>query len=115
VLPRFKHECTSCKFLGQYYYHEDPNGRQEYDLYVCGGVTPTVIARFSDYPPDYMSSGIHAGLISNNVNGINPTYPLSVALNRAIYEGYLKISATSKLKWEEIKQRGRARHVEKEL
>lgn len=96
--PRFQHDCPACKFLGQYRYADDPNKRYDYDLYVCGqaGSIPTVIARFSDDGPDYMS-GIHGGLFVN-VNGVNPTYPLTVALYQAVQEGYLRISATPKLK-----------------
>lgn len=46
--PRYKHDCTSCTFLGRY---------SEYDLYFCkqGGNNPTVLARFSSQGPDYLS------------------------------------------------------------
>ena len=48
--PKFKHDCDCCNFLGHH---------QEHDLYHCsqGGSIPTVIARWSDYGPDY-SSGL---------------------------------------------------------
>lgn len=48
--PLYDHDCTSCVFLGTY------NGYA--DLYWCMQGTknrPTLIARFSDDPPDYLS------------------------------------------------------------
>lgn len=44
---RYKHDCENCVFLG----YED-----YYDLYFCPqGTIPTVIARFSNDGPDYIS------------------------------------------------------------
>lgn len=44
---RYQHDCEECTFLGQY---------NEYDLYHCNQRgRPTVIARYSDDGPDYMS------------------------------------------------------------
>lgn len=57
---RYQHDCDKCTFLGE---HENA------DLYFCpqGGLSPTVIARYSSVPPDYESglvfakSGTHLG------------------------------------------------------
>lgn len=51
-MPRFKHDCESCVPLGEY---TDSEG--SFDLYYCGqgGWMPTVIARFGDDGPDYLS------------------------------------------------------------
>lgn len=48
--PIFEHDCPICTFLG----HSD-DGKK--DLYFCPqtGTLPTVIARYSDHGPDYMS------------------------------------------------------------
>lgn len=46
--PLFRHDCDKCTFLGRHAGH---------DLYFCpqGGLVPTVIARFGDDGPDYVS------------------------------------------------------------
>jgi hypothetical protein len=57
---RYQHDCDKCVPLGE---HETA------DLYYCeqGGLSPTVIARYSSVPPDYQSnllfakSGTHLG------------------------------------------------------
>jgi hypothetical protein len=45
-MPRFKHDCKNCTFLGEW---------QEYDLYHClqGLNDPTLVARYSDEPSNY--------------------------------------------------------------
>src|SRR5581483_8582578 len=70
--PRYKHDHTCCTYLGQY---------DNCDLYFCpqSGIIPTVIARYSDYSPDY-TSGLEAGK-----NGLIPA--LAVAYNRAVQHG----------------------------
>ena len=79
--PRYTHSCSKCTFLGQY---------NEYDLYHCiqvGGM-PTVIARYSDDGPDYMSGlrGAEPGL--NLVTSkVETCIPLAVAKDRAIERG----------------------------
>jgi hypothetical protein len=48
-VPRFRHLCSDCVFLGRYL---------EHDLYFCtqrAPGMPTVIARWSDEPPAYVS------------------------------------------------------------
>lgn len=53
--PRFEHDCDACKFLGNV---------KGWDLYWCsqggGPNISTVIARFSDSGPDYISGMGHA-------------------------------------------------------
>lgn len=46
--PRYIHDCKECIYLGQ---------KDEYDLYFCnqGGLLNTVIARFGNEGPDYIS------------------------------------------------------------
>ena len=44
---RYIHDCQKCIFLGQF---------NEFDLYFCGGTAyNTVIARYGDDGPDYLS------------------------------------------------------------
>ena len=51
---RYQHDCKICVFLGNY---------RDHDLYYCpqGGL-PTVIARYSDAGPDYVSGRAIANL-----------------------------------------------------
>jgi hypothetical protein len=56
--PLYTHDCESCLYLGQY---------EDKDLYYCsGGFTNTVIARYGNDGPEYMSGMIFA------INGHNP-------------------------------------------
>ena len=81
--PQYIHNCDSCKYLGRYEFkceYEcgcDPG--KDADLYYCpqGGL-PTVIARYSDYGPDYVS-GLFADLLI-----------LKEAYRRAVEAGFLK-------------------------
>lgn len=103
--PRFKHDCNSCIFLGQY---------NEYDLYFCpphekaskaGG---SLIARDSDRGQDYTSKdtvGFLCGAARelafgiSNLNGDGSTTqmpprqgnPLAVAFSRVIEKDLLSI------------------------
>ena len=52
--PKYKHDCTKCRFLGQ-----TIGGGRLTDLYICDPIperSPTLVARFSDDEPDYFSS-----------------------------------------------------------
>ncbi len=53
IEPEFKHDCTGCTFLGRF------EGR---DLYHCGrhAMGVTLIARWSDDGPDYISGMVFA-------------------------------------------------------
>jgi hypothetical protein len=52
--PRYRHDCRECRYLGAYRAH---------DLYSClHGGRPTVLARFGDAGPDYVSGLALAGL-----------------------------------------------------
>lgn len=54
MVPKFKHDCTGCKFIGNGSYHN-----KIVDWYVCDGVIGrTIIARYSDVGPDYSSTPI---------------------------------------------------------
>ncbi len=50
--PRFTHDCTGCHFLGHHRAEE-----MDFDLYYCGqgGGLPTVVARFGNDGPEYLS------------------------------------------------------------
>lgn len=50
---RYLHKCTRCIFLGQ---------KDEYDLYFCDQdwELPTIVARYSDDSPDYLSGMVAA-------------------------------------------------------
>lgn len=70
-LPLFTHDCPHCTFLGNF---------DKHDLYFCEQVsTPTVIARYSSYGPDY-TSGLH---------GVDVDNCLAEAKRRAIARGLL--------------------------
>lgn len=60
--PLFEHDCDACTFLGH-------NDEGTMDLYFCPQLPglPTVIARFSDNGPDYMS-GIAFAPYNPNIN-----------------------------------------------
>ncbi|KKN39832.1 hypothetical protein LCGC14_0739440 [marine sediment metagenome] len=50
MIPKYKHDCKDCIFLGNYNNH---------DLYSCwSGSSPTVVARYGNEGSDY-----HSGLI----------------------------------------------------
>ena len=50
--PKYIHDCTNCKFLGNGAYCEKP-----VDWYICEGPERrTIIARYSDIGPDYSST-----------------------------------------------------------
>ena len=51
--PKFKHDCTRCKFLGHGTYLGTP-----VDWYVCQGRIRTVIARYGNDGKEYSSAGI---------------------------------------------------------
>jgi hypothetical protein len=49
-VKRFIHDCSACRFLGQF---------GKFDLYVCGksgSLGQSVVARYGDEGPDYMSA-----------------------------------------------------------
>lgn len=70
-IPKYKHDCARCRFLG---HHDNA------DLYYCPAEIsgPTVIARFSDDGPNYQS-GIYFAY------GMNPL--LTEARRRAVAQG----------------------------
>jgi len=72
LIMRYKHDCEKCKPLGQFL---------EDDLYYCDqGGRPTVIARYGDDGPDYVS-----GMRLTNMD-----YRLHVALEMAKAVGLIK-------------------------
>lgn len=77
-MPRFKHDCNECVFLGSY--RQEIGG--DYDLYYCSKLFPTVIARFGHEGSDYIS-----GMALAKADVI-PS--LTEALKRAVEKGYYK-------------------------
>lgn len=74
---KFVHDCKKCVFLGTY--------QNTFDLYFCdkqGPTRPTVIARHSDKPEDYLS-----GLYFATKDGLESLYE---AKKRAIKLKLLK-------------------------
>lgn len=57
AVPRFKHDCDSCRFIRRGTYCEDTvSPAVPYDFYVCGPTKdPSLIARWSDKGSDYSS------------------------------------------------------------
>lgn len=62
--PQFVHDCTRCKFLGRFEFDGRLTKGTEHfkcDLYVCETAIPfgpTLLGRFSDDGPDYVSTPI---------------------------------------------------------
>ena len=56
--PRYKHDCTRCRFLGH-----TIGGMRIHDLYVCDTLgpdrSPTVIARYGNDGPEYLSTNVN--------------------------------------------------------
>lgn len=88
--PRFQHDCDRCVFLGAF-----SEENHNCDLYFCsqGGLGPTLLARYSDKGPDYVSGwnvGQNAAerkLVRNLGDGelheyVNP--PMKAAFLRAV-------------------------------
>ena len=71
--PEFEHDCDHCKFLGHY---------DRADLYFCGKSRPTLIARWSDDGPDYISGMSFVGKQSH----------LTEANKRAFNKGFIDIT-----------------------
>jgi hypothetical protein len=73
--PRFLHDCEECVFLVHYAGH---------DLYRCeqGGWRPTIVARFGDDGPDYVSGPVVqvGGLVLSVHDPHNPSADLVVRL-----------------------------------
>lgn len=61
-IKRYTHDCGECEFLGQY---------KEYDLYYCEK-EPTVIARYGNDGPEYMSG----------ISFVGVSEPLTIAYKR---------------------------------
>lgn len=73
--PEYVHDCADCTYLGRHY-----SDRQRIsDLYVCKGLMPTVIARFSDEGSDYTSGLCFVGGVGE----------LTEAHRRAVARGLL--------------------------
>lgn len=76
-MPRYTHDCDSCKFLGEH---------REYDLYYCARCDEgTVIARYSSDGPGYAS--IPVALLTEEVQASynkGPHYAAGQALVRAL-------------------------------
>jgi len=71
--PLYEHDCDACHYLGVY---------DDIDLYYCdAGFQPTVIARYSEYGPDY-SSGMSFAFDGS----------LEEAVKRAMSRGLMKPS-----------------------
>lgn len=75
IAPYFYHDCDACHFLGNW---DDPDDGTRYDLYVCKG---TVIARYGDDGPSYMSG----------LPFVGRNRPLTVACRRAIQRGFSEL------------------------
>ena len=54
--PRFAHDCDMCRFLGTFLTHEGVDT----DLYYCPNGQATVVARFGNSGPEYIS-GMDSG------------------------------------------------------
>lgn len=71
--PLFTHDCNNCEFLGTF---------ENHDLYFCD-IEQTVIARYGNDGPDYMSGMTFA---HNGRNGIPILYEAKLrAINQGLY------------------------------
>lgn len=71
--PAYTHDCEECRFLGR---HQARPKTQLYDLYVCQKAGGTVVARYGDDGPDYVS-----GLVAGKT-GAHPALAHAYALAR---------------------------------
>lgn len=84
TVPRFTHDCSLCSFLGQ---------DAEHDLYFCEGcfrsdiVLPSVLARFGNDGPEYISGLDVARQVRS---ALDFEHPLARALTLAEEQGHLK-------------------------
>ena len=87
--PLFTHDCTNCKFLGRYEFQAGDPEMEPYDLYLCSQnqSIPTVIARYGNDGPSYLS-GLEAARAIQAKNPGHP-HPLVVALQRAVEQKLL--------------------------
>jgi len=78
--PKYKHDCRVCVFLGRY---------KEFDLYYCtqGGKADTILARYSDEGPDYLS-----GMPNREFTYNSPFHPRTEGYFRAKKLGLIKES-----------------------
>jgi len=100
--PIYKHDCSSCIYLGTYQLEEDfryfKKDNKWHDLYYCGSNDPTVICRNSDDGPDYHSgltfayAGLNPFLIKayNLANYKNLTKPQIITFRSIFLESYLE-------------------------
>lgn len=78
--PLFTHDCDDCIYLGHTIYTDTARRAMRYDLYYCvkgNGSIPTVLARWSSKPSEYLSG------MPNSPIYEWPGYPLDVAKERA--------------------------------
>jgi hypothetical protein len=74
--PAYQHDCDVCQFLGSYKHDE-----KWYDLYYCERCDDgTVLARYGDDGPDYLSLMLHVLLYV----GLKSDDPLVEAARRQI-------------------------------
>lgn len=60
----FKHNCSRCKYLGEYVGPcKSLKQFSKFDLYVCPGNIDILIARYSDFPMDYISMDFHPSYV----------------------------------------------------
>lgn len=93
----FKHDCETCIFLGEFLFRDnftrgvDPLIIRAADLYVCSqdGLSPTVIARFSDETLNYIS-----GIMLHDRHGFHHM-ALREAELRAFADNILEITYNS--------------------
>lgn len=75
-MKNFSHDCSTCVYLGEFV-----REKEYFDLYFChqgSKNSPTLLARFSDAGPDYLS-----GLIFGKMDQDDPDSPLGEAYRRA--------------------------------
>lgn len=89
--PRYLHDCDDCVFLGQF---------KEYDLYVhpdyeadTSRYIKTVIARYSDDEPEYLSGAIYAHATLKTVWLSKESFILYEAWLRAVRLGWTDSAA----------------------
>lgn len=78
----YEHDCQSCTYLGRHDFTYKNGERKVYCLFFCENeLEQTVIARWSDRGPDYLSGMMFAD---------NENSPLFEAKKRAIEQGLIK-------------------------
>lgn len=65
--PEYRHDCDSCRFVGNLYGREVNEAQRSYDVWVCpsrSGLGGSLIARYGNDGPEYASWPLSASMVT---------------------------------------------------